>query len=125
MATLHVFDLLRGAGCSDPVAEARRFVEAGGTLLYGSDIGNPGVPFGIDVTELRMLRRAGLSPDEVLAAATSRAGEQIGLDPLGTIAEGAPADVIAISGDARSLPDSFAQPALVLRAGRFVVDPDD
>jgi hypothetical protein len=42
--------------------------------LCGSDVGNPGTPLGIDLDELRLLRRAGLSSEEVRAA-TSRAGD--------------------------------------------------
>jgi imidazolonepropionase-like amidohydrolase len=103
---------------------ASRLVELGTRLLYGSDVGNQGIPFGIDVSELRLLRDAGLRPEAVLAAATSRAGEQIGLSPLGTLAEGAPADVIAVPGDARALRDDLGSPLVVLSGGRIVVDPE-
>jgi imidazolonepropionase-like amidohydrolase len=87
------------------------------------DLGVAGIPFGIDVKELRLMRRAGLSAEDVLAAATSRAGEHIGLAPLGTLAEGAPADVIGVAGDARRLGDDLARPLLVVRAGRLVAGP--
>jgi imidazolonepropionase-like amidohydrolase len=70
------------------------------------------------------MRRAGLSAEEVLAAATSRAGEHIGRAPLGTLAEGAPADVIAVRGDARRLREDLHVPLLVLRGGRLIVDPE-
>jgi imidazolonepropionase-like amidohydrolase len=123
VATLHVIDISRI--CPDPVPQATRFVALGGRLLYGSDLGNPGIPYGIDVDELRLLGRAGLTPEEVLAAATSRAGEQIELDPLGTLAERAPADVIAVPGDARLLEDDLATPLLVIRGGRIVVESRD
>lgn len=124
VATLHVLTLsFRGALCANPVADARRFAAAGGELFYGSDAGNPGIPFGIDVTELRMLRRAGLAPAEVLAAATARAGQHLGLAPLGTLAEGAPADVIGVPGNALRLGDDLAVPVMVIRAGRIVVVP--
>ena len=110
--------------CADPVADARRFVAMGGELLYGTFLGAPGIPFGIDVEELRLLRMAGLEPAAVLAAATARAGAQLGLEPLGTLARGAPADVIAVPGDARRLREDFHVPLLVIRGGRVVVDPN-
>jgi imidazolonepropionase-like amidohydrolase len=106
--------------CGSALDNARRFVALGGTLLYGSDVGNAGVPPGIVVAELRLMRQAGLTPEQVLAAATSRPGEQIGLAPLGTLAEGAPADVIAVRGDARALRDDLARPLVVVAGGRIV-----
>lgn len=115
VATLHVMSF-----CADAVANAKRFAELGGTLLYGSDYGVPGIPVGIDVTELRLLRDAGLSAEDALAAATSRAGKQLGLEPLGTLAPGAPADVIAVRGDARAVRDDLARPLLVVFDGRIV-----
>ena len=117
VATLHVITIY--SDC-EPLVEARRFVALGGSLLYGTDVGNPGIPLGIDVAELRLLQDAGLSPAEVLAAATSRAGEQLGLEPLGTLADGAPADVIAVPGDAGRLDDDVAVPLLVIAGGRIV-----
>lgn len=113
VATLHVLRLFRG-GCGYIAA---RLVELGGRLLYGTDVGNTGIPFGIDVEELRLLRHAGMTPAEVLASATSRAGEQIGLAPLGRLVEGAPADVIAILGD-------LASPLVVVSGGQVVVAPE-
>lgn len=118
VATLHVEQRAMG-GCA---YVASRFVELGGTLLYGSDVGNPGIPLGIDVEELRLLEQAGLTPEDVLRAATSRAGEQIGLSPLGTLEEGAPADVIAVRGDARDFRNDLAAPLLVISRGRVAVD---
>ncbi|MBD0329224.1 MAG: amidohydrolase family protein [Thermoleophilia bacterium] len=121
VGTLHVLAELPD-DCPDPVPDAARFVALGGRLLYGTDV--PAVRvWGIDVEELRLLRRAGLDPEDVLAAATSHAGEQLGRAPLGTLAEGAPADVIAVRGDARELGDDLAKPVLVVRAGRVLVDP--
>jgi imidazolonepropionase-like amidohydrolase len=118
VATLHVWRLVRN-GCA---GVAQRLVDLGAELLYGTDAGNEGIPPGIDAGELRLLREAGLTPDEVLAAATSEAGEQLGLAPLGTLVEGAPADVIAVRGDAGKLSDSFESPLVVVAAGRVVAE---
>ena len=119
VATLHVEQLVYG-GCPDV---ASRIVGLGGTLLYGTDVGNPGIPSGIDPTELRLMEDAGLTPLQVLAAATSGAGAELGLAPLGTLAPHAPADVIAVRGDARKLDPSMATPLLVISSGRVRVGP--
>jgi imidazolonepropionase-like amidohydrolase len=117
--TLHVLRLAVG-GCDTVTA---RFVELGGRLLYGSDIGNRGIPLGVDVVELRLMKEAGLTPVEVLAAATAEAGKELGLAPLGRLVAGAPADVIAVRGDARRFRDDFGTPVLVVSAGRIVAEP--
>ena len=120
VGTLHVMSGFTSCSAADDMAA--RFVKLGGELLYGTDVGNAGIPFGIDVDELRLLRAAGLTSERVLAAATSRAGEQVGLEPLGRLEEGAPADVIAVRGDARLLPEDMGRPLVVVRAGRIVVE---
>jgi imidazolonepropionase-like amidohydrolase len=117
--TLHVLRVAVG-GCD---AVTARFVELGGRLLYGTDIGNRGIPLGIDVLELRLMRDAGLTPLEVLAAATAEAGKVLALAPLGSLVAGAPADVIAVRGDARRFRDDFGSPVLVVSAGRIVAEP--
>jgi imidazolonepropionase-like amidohydrolase len=119
VATMHVEQLAYG-GC---VHVASQIVKLGGTLLYGSDVGNRGIPNGIDTTELRLMRSAGLTPVQVLAAATSRAGAELGLAKLGTLAPHAPADLIAVRGDARKLNPSMAKPLLVISGGRVRVGP--
>ncbi len=102
--------------------DAARFVALGGTLLYGSDMPNVRV-LGIDVRELRLLRRAGLAPEDVLAAGTSRAGKQVGLEPRGTLTEGVRADVLAVRGDTRELRDDLARPLVVVAGGRIARAP--
>ncbi len=66
-----------------------RFVQAGGTVAYGTDLGNGPIPPGIHVTEAWHLLRAGLSIERILTAMTFRplqAGEPammvlLGADP--------------------------------------------
>jgi imidazolonepropionase-like amidohydrolase len=96
VGTLHVVELY---GCPIAVENARAFVAAGGTLLYGSDYGNPGIPAGLDLAELERMRAAGLGALEVLAGATSRAGAITGVPGLGRLAAGSPADLVAVRGD--------------------------
>ena len=108
--------------CAGLVENARAFVEAGGTLLYGSDFGVPVIPPGVLVPELRLLRSAGLGPLDVLRNATSRSGEQLGLDGVGTLETGAPADVVVVRGDVAANLAALATPLLVLVRGDVVVD---
>jgi imidazolonepropionase-like amidohydrolase len=114
VGTLHVY----GGGCGQ---NAREFVRAGGKLLYGSDFGNPGIPSGIDVEELELMAHAGLSRLAVLRAATSKAGRQLGLAPLGTLVAGAPADVVGVRGDPVRDLATLKEPLLVVAGGHPVV----
>lgn len=48
----------------------RRFVEHGGTVRYGTDLGNGPLPLGVNPREITALLAAGLAPDDVLTAMT-------------------------------------------------------
>lgn len=116
VGTLHV-----AFGCPALLENARAFVAAGGELLYGSDYGSDAeIPNGIDVEELELMVAAGLTPLEAIAAATSRAGEALELDPLGSLVKGAPADLIVVRGDPTESLDVLARPVLVVAGGKVV-----
>ena len=105
------------------LANARAFVRAGGTLLYGTDFGNPGIPPGVDREELRLMRRAGLSPLDVLRNATSRAGRVLGLPNVGRLRAGASADLVVVDGDVlRDVTRVASVPRLLLVRGSAVID---
>ena len=74
--------------------------EAGATLLAGTDAPNPGTAHGASLhRELELLVRAGLTPLEALAAATSATADAFGLSDRGRIAAGLRADVVLVGGD--------------------------
>lgn len=108
--TMKLAALMRGAG-------------TGSEWLYGSEIGHDNVPWGINAQELHvLLHAAGLSPLEIFRAATSKAGENLGLAPLGQLAEGAPADVIAVRGNPFERFKPLEYPDLVISGGRPIVN---
>ena len=115
VATLHV-----QGRCPAKLANARAFVAAGGRLLYGSDHGVPGIPAGIDTTELRLLEQAGLTRLQVLAAATAEAGEALGEAPLGSLVAGAPADLFAVRGNPFRNLGALRRPLLAIAGGKRV-----
>jgi imidazolonepropionase-like amidohydrolase len=64
----------------------RRFAAAGGTLALGDDYGNPGVALGMPMAEMKHWLDAGLTPRDVIIAATYGGAVVCGLaDQLGTI----------------------------------------
>jgi imidazolonepropionase-like amidohydrolase len=85
----------------------RRFLLAGGTVVYGTDLGNGPIPPGIHPGEISHLFRAGLSPEGILRALTFRP-----LEP------GEPASLIALGGNPLETVDAYEDVRLVLRSGR-------
>jgi hypothetical protein len=51
----------------------RRFLGYGGTVVYGTDLGNGPLVAGVNPREVSALQRAGMTPDEVLVAMTGDA----------------------------------------------------
>jgi imidazolonepropionase-like amidohydrolase len=103
--------------CPFKVANARSFVQARGTLLYGTDFSL--VPPGIDVREAKLMAQAGLTTTQVLTAATSEAGKELG-ENLGTLAPGAPADVVVVRGDPRKNLSALGRVLAVMAGGKRV-----
>lgn len=78
----------------------RQLKAAGVPLLAGSDSPNPGTTHGASLhRELELLVKAGLSPVEALAAATSAPAKAFGLADRGRIGQGLRADLLLVSGD--------------------------
>ena len=122
VGTLHVIQLVIGLpgfqSCPGYLDSAAGFVRAGGALLYGTDYGVPGIPAGVDVTELELIADSGgLGTAGALRAATSEAGKVLPIDGLGRLAEGSPADVVAVRGNPIQDLDALAEPLLVVRSG--------
>jgi imidazolonepropionase-like amidohydrolase len=73
---------------------------AGVPILAGTDAPNPGTLHGASIhRELELLVRAGLTPAEALAAATSAPATAFRLDDRGVIAPGKRADLVLVKGD--------------------------
>ena len=69
-------------------------------VLAGTDAPNPGTGHGVSIhRELELLVRAGLTPSEALAAATSVPAMSFHLDDRGLIAPGKRADLLLVRGD--------------------------
>jgi imidazolonepropionase-like amidohydrolase len=119
VATLHVARL--AVGCPGLLENATSFLRGGGTLLYGSDYGVTGIPRGVDVTELELLAQVGLGKLGALRAATSNAANVLATDGLGRLAEGSPADVVAVRGDPTQNLDALSEALLVVRSGAIQV----
>ena len=96
----------------------RLFHEAGGRLLFGTDVGY--LPDHATEGELAALRECGLGVDEVLAMLTTGPAERIGGPAeTGTVTEGAPADLVVLRATTLSDPVELADVRMTLRGGRI------
>jgi hypothetical protein len=109
--------------CSGVAANAGAWTALGGELLYGAEIAHPDIPRGIDAQELIYMMRLGkMRLIDILRAATSKAGRHLGLPLLGTLQQGAPADIIAVKGDPAHNLKILEYPDLVISGGKVIVD---
>jgi len=100
----------------------RRAAKAGVRLGMGSDA--VFTMFGQNTRELGWLVKAGLTPTQALAAATTTAADLLGMsDRLGRIAPGYAADLVAVDGDPLANIDAlFTGVRVVIKEGKTVVD---
>jgi imidazolonepropionase-like amidohydrolase len=88
------------AGLQVALANVKRLAEAGVTIASGTDTGPPARFQGyFEHLELELLARAGLTPAQILAAATGNAARCMGVTEVGTLTRGAWADFIVLTGD--------------------------
>lgn len=110
-AIVSTLDIHAAAGDGEALSIAldnlARFHAAGGLVRYGTDLGNAGIEPGVHVPELRHLARAGLSPEELLAAMTP-----------GRLLAGMAADLVGLAADPREDVEVLGAVELVVRAGR-------
>jgi imidazolonepropionase-like amidohydrolase len=96
----------------------RRFVAAGGILALGDDYGNPRVALGMPLDEIEQWINAGLTPLQVIMAASRGGAIVCGLDAgLSVIAPGMAADILVVDGDLRADYRALGRPVLVIRSG--------
>jgi imidazolonepropionase-like amidohydrolase len=70
---------------------------AGARIILGSDTGLEDHLFGLaEQRELEAMAAAGMSPTQVIVAATSRAAEYLGLEKMGSLAPGKDADFLVL-----------------------------
>ncbi len=85
---------------ANAVAAVGALRRAGVPILAGTDSPAPGLAHGVSIhRELELLVRAGLTPVEALAAATSEPARAFGLRDRGRIAAGLRADLLLVNGD--------------------------
>ena len=103
----------------------RRFVAAGGMVALGTDFAGFAARFdlGMPITEIRLMRDAGMTAMQIVEAATRNAAIVCGLaDELGTIEAGKVADLIVVDGNPLARLDLLESVTVVVHGGVVIRD---
>ncbi len=107
------------------VDNVQRFVEAGGQIALGTDFHGYFTPFdeGMPITEIELMQEAGMTPMQIIVAATHNAAVVCDLDAdLGTLETGKIADILVVNGDPLADLQTLLNVRLVLKDGVIVRD---
>lgn len=101
-----------------------RFVAAGGNVAFGTDYpASPNMPEGMPIYEMEKLLEFGMSPMEVIMAATSNAAHVCGLgDSIGTLEVGKMADIIVVNGNPLEDITVMSEVLVVVKNGKLVIE---
>jgi imidazolonepropionase-like amidohydrolase len=105
----------------DALPNLKRLWDAGVRVAAGSGAGNPGTPHGPALfRELELLAAAGLTPLQVLEAATVNGARAVGLTDVGLVKAGYAADLVLLEADPRLAVRNLGRIAAVVRDGRLL-----
>ncbi len=98
----------------------RYFRECGGVVALGNDYGHPDIQRGMPLKEMKLLLEAGLTPMQVIEAATRHAAAVSGHgDELGTLQPGKLADIIVVDGNPLANLDAMNRVLMVIKDGEI------
>ncbi len=101
------------------MANAKRLADAGVAVAVGTDAGNPGTFHGPAIyREMEILQSAGMSPMQVLVAATRTAAAAMGrADQVGTLEKGKAADLLVLDADPTADVRNVRRVRMVMKGG--------
>jgi len=114
-------ELWKGLGMDTHVhGNLGRFARAGGKVALGTDFQGAFFQFelGMPLKEMLWMQEAGMSPSEIIIAATKNAAEVCGIgQELGTLEPGKIADILVIDGDPLQDLANLSKVRLVIKEG--------
>jgi imidazolonepropionase-like amidohydrolase len=114
-----------GAPVETCQANLREFVKLGGKVALGNDYGGgPGqFELGIPLYEVEMMAGAGMTPMQILVAATSNAAQVLNLGKeIGSLEPGKAADILVVAGDPLADLKALADVRVVVHGGAVIRD---
>lgn len=122
MAIVPTLSIRYGLDRRRAIDNLRRFIELGGRVVYGTDLGNAGPAPGIDRKETEAMAKAGMSNLDIIRSATVDSAAWMGLEDVGVLETGRDADIVGIRGDVGGRPAALTAVQMVIRRGRLVRD---
>jgi Imidazolonepropionase and related amidohydrolases len=101
----------------------KMFYKEGGKIALGTGSGGYSCEFdkGFPITEVKLMKEAGMSNMDIILAGTRNAAEACDMsDRLGTVEEGKIADLLVVTGDPLKKIDNLANTYLVIHNGKIV-----
>jgi len=96
-----------------------RFLSLGGQVIYGTDAGNPNMPFGVSIKEWQDLQSTGMTAQQCLKMSTRDAAIVLRMgDQLGTLEKNKFADLAVYEQDPMKDPENFATLKVVFKNGK-------
>jgi imidazolonepropionase-like amidohydrolase len=112
-------DQEREAWIARMVAELGAYSQAGGEILFGTDIGY--IDHYDTSMEFTLMSQAGMNYQEILASLTTNPARKFGhSDRTGRIAQGADADLVVLDADPRQDITAFAKVHYTIRKGTVI-----
>ena len=103
----------------------RRFIQAGGKVALGTDYEgyNSQFDLGMPIREIRWMKKAGMTPLQIIVAATKNASFVCNLaNEIGTLEKGKIADVLIVRGDPLEDIEALLDPRMVIHNGQIIRD---
>lgn len=117
-------ELWTGVGQSANMLDnLKRFVAGGGQVALGTDYAGYSMPFdlGMPITEIELMRKAGMTPMQIIMAATQNAAHVSNRErDLGTLEVGKIADVLVVNGDPLQDLQALLNVRLVVKDGVII-----
>src|SRR3546814_165054 len=119
--TLQLFSVNPEPKLDAILREVGDYQRLGGEIWFGTDVGY--IDDYDPALEFALLRRAGLSFDQILAALTTAPASRLpGGDARGRVESGMIADLVVLGGDPARDPEAWTQVRYVFRDGRRVFE---
>jgi imidazolonepropionase-like amidohydrolase len=118
--TLELYHGVGGRTFENALENTRRFVAAGGKIALGTDYAGYYTPFqlGMPILEMELLKQTGMTPMQIITAATRDAAQVCNLeDELGTLEAGKIADILVVDGNPLEDLGAMLKVRMVMRNG--------
>jgi imidazolonepropionase-like amidohydrolase len=112
-----------GAPIDTCIANLHNFIKAGGRVALGNDIGGPPMGYepGIPMYEIECMQKAGMTPMEIIVAATRNGAHVCDQERvLGTLERGKIADILVVEGNPLQDLNALRNIRLVMKDGTVI-----